>query len=75
MIRQIGTSIASTPEFHPGVTSMVHKLDALLWAVGLETGKTQESIRQYADRVIYNLSDQGIGHDFEYFEWWKLFGV
>ena len=42
---------------------MVHKLDALLWALGLETntgiGSRQDCIRNYADRVVCNLSDQG----------------
>ena len=41
---------------------MVHKVDALLWALSLEvnTGDLQESIRGYCHSVICNLSDQGI---------------
>ncbi len=43
---------------------MVHKLDALLWALSLEIGTgnqdKQQSIRAYCSRVICNLSDQGV---------------
>lgn len=49
-----------------GVTSLVHKADALLWALALEvnTGDKQESVRRYCERVICNLSDQGISPSF-----------
>jgi len=44
-----------------GFTALVHKVDALLYALALEvnTGDRQQSIRQYGHRVISCLSDQG----------------
>jgi len=44
-----------------GYTAFEHKLDALLFVLGLEcnTGDRQRSIQSYGERVISNLSDQG----------------
>ena len=45
-----------------GVTTLVNKLDVLLWTLGLETdlGNRQKSLEAYGRRVISCLSDQGI---------------
>lgn len=47
-----------------GCTSTPHKLDALIWAISLETGggntsENQANVEAYARQVISNLSDQG----------------
>ena len=46
----------------PGFTSLVHKVDALVYALALEvnTGDRQQSVSHYGEQVISCLSDQGI---------------
>jgi len=61
MVQHCLPGILSAAAHCRGFTALVHKVDALLYALALEvnTGDRQQSIRQYGHRVISCLSDQG----------------